>query len=73
LANLRGQRLWRLELAADGTVAGQEALFVSEYGRLRHVTLAPDGSLWMMTTNRDGRGRPAPDDDRILRVLPPRS
>jgi glucose/arabinose dehydrogenase len=73
LANLRGQRLWRLELTEDGMVAGQEELFVSEYGRLRHVTLAPDGSLWMMTSNRDGRGRPAPEDDRILRVLPPRS
>jgi glucose/arabinose dehydrogenase len=71
-ANLRGQRLWLLELDADGSVTSQQALFVNELGRLRHVAQAPDGSLWVLTNNRDGRGTPGPDDDRILRLLPPR-
>ncbi len=70
MAALRGERLWRLELAEDGTVAGSEQLLRGEYGRLRHVARAPDGSLWVLTSNRDGRGDPAPEDDRILRLAP---
>jgi glucose/arabinose dehydrogenase len=66
---LRGSRLWRIPV--DGEAAGQpEAYFVGEYGRMRTVVAAPDGNLWVTTSNRDGRGDPADDDDRILLVSP---
>jgi len=64
MACLRGQRLYRIGL--DGT--GAEALFQGQYGRLRHAAVAPDGALWVLTNNRDGRGRPSANDDLILRL-----
>lgn len=70
LAALRGERLWRVDLDDTGAVVGREALLAGEYGRLRTVAQAPDGSLWVMTSNRDGRGDPADADDRILRIGP---
>jgi glucose/arabinose dehydrogenase/putative cell wall-binding protein len=69
VAALRGQRLYRFDLAADGTVIGNgEELYAFTYGRLRHVEQAPDGSLWLLTSNRDGRGNPTAEDDRIIRI-----
>lgn len=67
VAALRGQRLWQVPLTADG-LGAPNALFTQDYGRLRTVVTAPDGSLWFTTSNRDGRGNPARDDDRIIRV-----
>jgi glucose/arabinose dehydrogenase/putative cell wall-binding protein len=71
VAALRGQRLWRFSLA-EGVVTAAEELLVGEYGRLRAVAQAPDGALWVLTNNRDGRGSPVADDDRIIRIGPPR-
>ena len=68
VAGLRGSRLWEVPVRSDGTLGQPVAHFVGEYGRLRTVVAAPDGSLWLSTSNRDGRGDPAAADDRILRV-----
>ena len=70
MAALRGNRLWKIPLDSGGDAGQPEAYFVGEYGRMRTVVLAPDGSLWLTTSNQDGRGSPSDDDDRILRVTP---
>ncbi|MFI0419413.1 PQQ-dependent sugar dehydrogenase [Spongiactinospora sp. 9N601] len=65
---LRGARLWQVPVSGEGAVGTPLAHFREEYGRLRAVAAAPDGSLWVATSNKDGRGSPAADDDRILVV-----
>jgi glucose/arabinose dehydrogenase len=70
VACLKGERLWRIPIHDDGRLGRPESLLVGKYGRLRHVAVAPDGSLWVLTSNRDGRGHPVAADDRILRLDP---
>jgi glucose/arabinose dehydrogenase len=68
-ATLRGQHLHRVVFGADGrTVAFQEKLLTNQYGRLRDVYEIATGELLVLTSNRDGRGQPVPDDDRVLLV-----
>lgn len=67
-AGLRGQSLYRAEIVESERV-NLTQLFSQEYGRLRAVT-AHDNSIYFSTSNRDGRGSPAGDDDKILRYLP---
>jgi glucose/arabinose dehydrogenase len=67
LGALQGECVWSVVL--DGPEAGRsEQHFAGEYGRIRSVALAPDGSLWVTTSNRDGRTEPRAGDDRLLRV-----
>jgi glucose/arabinose dehydrogenase len=70
VAALRGRRLWRVPLDGAGGAGEPEALLQGEFGRLRAAAQAPDGSLWLLTSNRDGRGEPTAEDDRVLRLVP---
>lgn len=69
-AGLRGQALFRLTLdpADPSRPQGLERYLQGQYGRLRDVAEGPDGRLHLLTSNRDGRGSPVPEDDRVLRV-----
>jgi glucose/arabinose dehydrogenase len=69
LGALRGERLWRIDVNGN-KASNEKAFFVGSYGRMRTVVAAPDGNLWVTTSNRDGRGDPKADDDRILLVRP---
>ena len=73
VAALKGRSLRRLRVRGTRIVSDQ-ALLASRYGRLRAVVEAPDGSVWVTTSNRDGYGSPVSrSDDRILRLIPPAS
>jgi hypothetical protein len=51
-------------------VISSDALFEKTFGRLRDASMGPDGNLYLLTSNQDGRGSPAENDDRILRIVP---
>lgn len=71
VATLRGQRLLAISLNEDGTVVENvESLLPNEYGRLREVIQANDGSIYITTSNRDGRGTIQAADDKIIRLIP---
>jgi glucose/arabinose dehydrogenase len=63
---LRGRSMFSVTLAGDYTESDEH--FKGDYGRIRNVVVAPDGNLWMTTSNTDGRTDPGGEDDQILRV-----
>jgi aldose sugar dehydrogenase len=67
---LRGQSLYRLvpDKNDPRKVVTFEKLLAGQYGRLRDVVQGPDGAIYILTNNRDGRGSPQPGDDKILRL-----
>jgi len=65
---LAGTHLHRTAL--DGEEVADERHFADAFGRLRTTFVGPEGHLYVTTSNRDGRGRPDEDDDRLLRVVP---
>lgn len=67
-AGLRGETLY--EARVNETPVKLIKHFTGKYGRLRSVTLGPDGDLYLTTSNLDGRGSPVADDDRIIRINP---
>lgn len=69
-AGLAGEALYRLILDPKDPrrVQGLEPHLSGRYGRLRDVAEGPDGALYILTNNLDGRGKPTPDGDKILRL-----
>jgi glucose/arabinose dehydrogenase len=68
-AALAGRRLWLVPITGS-SVGTPTTELQGTYGRLRTVELGPDGYLWVSTSNRDGRGTPAAEDDRVFRFPP---
>ncbi len=66
---LRGERIIRVVLEGRKVVS-QEDLLEKKYGRIRAMAEGPDGFIYFSTSNRDGRGNPTSDDDRIIRLVP---
>jgi glucose/arabinose dehydrogenase len=70
VAALAGEQIRRVRLE-DGEATIDEPLFEGRFGRMRTVVEGPDGALYALTNNRDGRGTPREGDDRIIRIVPP--
>jgi glucose/arabinose dehydrogenase len=64
---LRGQCMFAVPLQ-DEKAGKPRAYFAEDFGRIRNVVVAPDGALWMTTSNTDGRIEPGRDDDKIIRI-----
>ncbi len=77
IATLRSESLIRIRLQRtdEYKVARIERWFANgysdgKYGRIRDVVEGPDGALYFLTNNRDGRGTPRSGDDRIYIIVP---
>jgi glucose/arabinose dehydrogenase len=68
VASLRGERLWQVPINRVQT-GKAKSWDLGDRGRLRTIVAAPDGSLWVMTSNTDGRGDPRSADDKIIRLF----
>jgi glucose/arabinose dehydrogenase len=67
VAALRGQSLWSVRVR--GRNRGRKVRhFNQRFGRIRTVASAPDGSLWITTSNWDSSGKPTRADDRVIRI-----
>jgi glucose/arabinose dehydrogenase len=66
LAALRGERLWAISRGSTATTA--LPFLIGSLGRLRDAVPGPDGSLWLLTNNTDGRGSPTDGDDKLVEV-----
>lgn len=71
-AALKGEGLYQIILDEDDPdeVEGSEKVEGIEVGRIRDVFQDPQGQLYIMTSNRDGRGKPSDNDDTIYRLVP---
>lgn len=70
VSTLRGNVLLAITFDESGTeVVNVERLLDGRYGRLREAYEAADGSIYITTSNTDGRGIPDIGDDKIYRLV----
>lgn len=70
IGGLAGQKILKLKI--DGRRVVKDRDLFEGYGRIRTVVEGPRGALFALTSNRDGRGSPGKNDDRVLRIVPPK-
>jgi aldose sugar dehydrogenase len=72
LTSLKGSRLTVNKLSNDGKqVVSKTDFYTNTYGRLRDVCISPDGKVYMAVSNKDTRGAPRSDDDKIVEISAP--
>ena len=71
VGSLGGKALLRARMdPTTGAIGAFTPMIAGQYGRLLTVVAAKDGSLWITTSNKDGHGKPVPDDERVLHITP---
>ena len=66
LATQKATNLFKVQITDDGVNLDR---ILSGVGRIRDVGQGPDDYVYIITTNTDGKAFPAPDDDKLLRIL----
>lgn len=66
MASMRAANLYQLDF--EEGLNSQKSI-LSGVGRVRDVVQGPDGSLYVITSNTDGKGFPDSMDDKLLRIL----
>ena len=66
MASMRASNLYQLDF--EEGLSSQKSI-LSGIGRVRDVVQGPDGSLYVITSNTDGKGFPDSADDKLLRIL----
>jgi hypothetical protein len=71
VTSLKSSRLTALQLNESGTsILKATDFFTNTFGRLRDVCISPDGKVYIAVSNRDGRGSPQADDDKLVEIAP---
>ena len=69
LCNLKERDIRLLQLSEDGLqIVNEEIYLDGEFGRFRAICTAPDGRVFISTSNNDAYGSPGQGDDRILQL-----
>ena len=55
LGSLKFALVSRLDRDGSGKILDEERMFEGEFGRIRDINVAPDGSIWLLTDEEDGQ------------------